>query len=878
MNNPENCARYVKRRGLVAGAAALAAGLLGKLTSPEQAEAADGDTVLVGMNRDGTNNGGTTQITASTMLGTGPAFRVTNGSIPFSGGVSRLRDAMQGFTQIDNAHGVFGQGTGSDGIGVGGIGVRAGVLAQGFAQSPTSQAGKGLEALGGQDDDFPAVGVFAKGGFKSAGSGIGAAGVHGVGGFGASGHGPGVVGESDSGTGVKGTSAGNFTQGILGEGTGQAHGVTGTSINAFGLSGTSTNSKGLVGVNQAGNDFAGLFIGHGFNPNNFNAPGIYVRGRAVRRGGRRARLRGARAASGDRLACVRLARGGRAEGRPGRQPPDAGAGPPCRRGAGAAAGPAGGPASGRNRAPARGAAGRTGPARIAAKEGCEMEHTEIGLTRLKRRGLVAGAAALCGALLAKLAGPERAEAGHAVDAPGDPLHLEVVNNGAASLGSTNITGATALVANTSTDAFVARNLGAGASTAGLRGAGGTTSAGGGGTGLVGEGGTATTGTGGVGVRADGGDAATGTGGVGVQADGGNAIGGTGGIGVRAQGGFGSGVGGVGGNGAEAQGGPGGVNPGIGVSGTGGTASTPGAVGGPGMFGVGGFGAGGQGFGVSGFTTSAATTGVIGANGGSGPGVEGRSGNLGQGAGIGVLGKAGAGTGVKGTSAGNFTQGVLGEGTGDAHGVTGTSINAFGLSGTSTNAKGCVGVNTNGNDFAGLFVGHGANPNNFTAPGIYVKGRTVITGGVSATAVTSQGTRLLHGIQAADDLVEDVGRAQLQGGRARVSLDSLFAETIEADDYHVFLTPRSAASRGLAVIGQDTRGFTVEELGGGTGSYALDWRVVARRKGTPARGRLARADDPDLRRVLERLPGPPSESAPGDSTPPPSSPPTGPARR
>ncbi len=90
---------------------------------------------------------------------------------------------------------------------------------------------------------------------------------------------------------------------------------------------------------------------------------------------------------------------------------------------------------------------------------------------------------------------------------------------------------------------------------------------------------------------------------------------------------------------------------------------------------------------------------------------------------------------------------------NAHGVTGTSVNAFGLSGTSTNSNGFVGVNTNGNTFAGLFIGHGANPNNFTAPGIYVQGRAVITGGVSVNALTSQGSRLLHGIQAADDLAE-----------------------------------------------------------------------------------------------------------------------------
>ncbi len=242
---------------------------------------------------------------------------------------------------------------------------------------------------------------------------------------------------------------------------------------------------------------------------------------------------------------------------------------------------------------------------------------------------------------------------------------------------------------------------------------------------------------------------------------------------------------------------------------------------------------------------------------SGTGVEGFSDT-----GNGVQGFSGTGTGVRGSSIGNFTQGVLGQGTaGNAHGVTGTSINAFGLSGTSTNSNGFVGVNTNGNTFAGLFIGHAANPNSFTAPGIYVKGRAVITGGFSASAVTSQGTRLLHGIQAADDLAEEVGRATLSSGRARVNLDPLFAETIKADDYHVFLTPRSADTKGLAVVAQDGRGFTVQEAQGGTGSYPFDWRVVAERKGAPAGSRLMRHEGVDVRRVLEQLPARPSADPP-----------------
>ena len=51
---------------------------------------------------------------------------------------------------------------------------------------------------------------------------------------------------------------------------------------------------------------------------------------------------------------------------------------------------------------------------------------------LKRRGLIAGAASLMAAGLAKLAGPERAEAGHGPADAVTPLHLSFANSTTAS--------------------------------------------------------------------------------------------------------------------------------------------------------------------------------------------------------------------------------------------------------------------------------------------------------------------------------------------------------------------------------------------------------------------------------------------------------------
>ncbi len=280
---------------------------------------------------------------------------------------------------------------------------------------------------------------------------------------------------------------------------------------------------------------------------------------------------------------------------------------------------------------------------------------------------------------------------------------------------------------------------------------------------------------------------------------------------------------------------------------------------------------GTGVGVSGYSSSPTGTGVLGTGNAAGVGVLGTttpSGTSGtgvrgeSGTGTGVRGQSDTGNGVHGTSAGNFTAGLLGQGTGgNAHGVTGTSVNAFGLSGTSTNSKGFVGVNTNGNDFAGLFVGNGANPNNNNAPGIYVKGSLVVTGSKNAAVKTSKGLALLHAVESPDPVFEDFGRAKLQGGKARVELDPLFAETIETRDYHVFLTPH-ADTRGLFVASRDARGFTVQEAQGGTGSYELDWRVVGKRKDLPPGQRLKKIEAPNLERVAdlvklaERPPEPP----------------------
>lgn len=62
-------------------------------------------------------------------------------------------------------------------------------------------------------------------------------------------------------------------------------------------------------------------------------------------------------------------------------------------------------------------------------------------------------------------------------------------------------------------------------------------------------------------------------------------------------------------------------------------------------------------------------------------------------------------------------------------------------------------------------------------------------------------------------------------------DPIFAATVNtATKYHVFLTPRSAETKGLAVVAQNAEGFVVQEAHGGRGSYKFDYRIMAKVRG------------------------------------------------
>ena len=223
-------------------------------------------------------------------------------------------------------------------------------------------------------------------------------------------------------------------------------------------------------------------------------------------------------------------------------------------------------------------------------------------------------------------------------------------------------------------------------------------------------------------------------------------------------------------------------------------------------------------GVAGVADDATGVGVEGVNIQNGLGVRGIS--VG---GPAIEGRSTNGDGVLGFSSGNLKYSLAGLGSEQAHGLIGYSANQFGI----------VGINQNGNNWAGGFFNALANTPNSGRNGLIVQGNFVVVNGTKNAAVKTQkhGYRKMYAVEATENVFEDFGTATLKGGKARVELDEVFAETVNTGQkYQVYLTPTSGDSKGLGVVTKDARGFAVQELGGGTGSYEFDYRVVAKVRG------------------------------------------------
>ncbi|HET9136201.1 MAG TPA: hypothetical protein VFO76_06155 [Candidatus Kapabacteria bacterium] len=136
--------------------------------------------------------------------------------------------------------------------------------------------------------------------------------------------------------------------------------------------------------------------------------------------------------------------------------------------------------------------------------------------------------------------------------------------------------------------------------------------------------------------------------------------------------------------------------------------------------------------------------------------------------------------------------------------------------------GVCGIASGNSSYAGYFNG---------GSGLFVQGNQTATGTKSAVVKTSGGYRKLYCEEAADVWFTDYGSAQLQNGRATVSLDPVFLQTVTIDEAHpmkVFIQ-LDGESKPVYVT-KGTSSFEVIETSGGASNASFDYRIVAKRKG------------------------------------------------
>src|ERR1022692_1647968 len=276
-------------------------------------------------------------------------------------------------------------------------------------------------------------------------------------------------------------------------------------------------------------------------------------------------------------------------------------------------------------------------------------------------------------------------------------------------------------------------------------------------------------------------------------------------------------------------------------------------------------------GVTGQSNTETGPGVAGYANGNGTGVIGVA-NATTGYANGVYGQSAStsGSGVSGnaTAASGYTSGVYGQNSstsgygvnGDAIATSGYNVGVYGqtqsssgygvfglanaLGSSGAGGIGVIGINNGTNGSAGSFgalAGQGLIlqgwGSNFTqvfsvdANGnLDISGNLTVAGGKSARVKLQDGREVaLYAVESPENWFEDFGTAQLQRGGAKVSLEPGFLQTVDATDYHVFITPNGDC-RGLYIARKTRVGFEVRELGGGNSSIAFDYRIVAHRRG------------------------------------------------
>jgi len=281
-----------------------------------------------------------------------------------------------------------------------------------------------------------------------------------------------------------------------------------------------------------------------------------------------------------------------------------------------------------------------------------------------------------------------------------------------------------------------------------------------------------------------------------------------------------------------------------------TATMPYAINGYAGSGVGVYGqaTGANGIGVYGITNQANGIGVGGEN-TTADGTAGfflNSAAVGGGTGDAVFGQTSqaGGFGVWGvnnnTQAGTNPVGVAGSG-GTTYGVYVTGGGGGSFAGRAIGVAGFkIGNLTNGQG-GGYFTGDATGTGPFTITHYaYVAYRTggtnyKINGTGSVSTIVDglngrQDRRNMFAPEMPEILFMDVGQAQLQGGRAYIQLDPIFAKNIVVNEQHplrVFIQLEDECN-GVRVTNKSQHGFEVIELNGGTSNARFTYFVIANR--------------------------------------------------
>jgi hypothetical protein len=228
-----------------------------------------------------------------------------------------------------------------------------------------------------------------------------------------------------------------------------------------------------------------------------------------------------------------------------------------------------------------------------------------------------------------------------------------------------------------------------------------------------------------------------------------------------------------------------------------------------------------------------------------------------------------------TASGDAVYGISTATTGYTHGVYGESDSTDGI-GVEGYAAAMTGVNdgvhgwSNSTDGIGVIgnalsttgttygvIGWSNSPSGY---GVYSHGAMYALGNFTATGTKAAivdtkdyGWRTLYAMESPQNWFEDFGQATLNNGEATISIDPIFAQTVNlTQPYHVFLTPRGDC--GLYVADQSSTSFTVRALNGATCDIDFDYRIIAPRLDYEDL-RLKPAADPQA--VTASMPEPPS---------------------